>query len=232
MPSQPNFPMHTLKVHTLLSTDSPPAPHIPLVILRSPTFQTRPPLASTHSHPPTPRPLHVSVQACTSHLSSTHCTSPPAQTPFTGTDFSLATPMFPHALISCQSHICPSNRLLRNKHLHCTQSRVELQLSGHPQYTHPGSETLSLTTQSTQGAWISLHRKVDPIHTEPDPLLPPPIQSLPTQNLTLSLLQAHRLPIFLQHCSQSLSFHLPPTPSTIPRSKCLSPRQRRLDFVP
>lgn len=110
VPFQSNPRLHMLikLAHSPLLSSS--SLRIPLVIFRRP--------APTHGHlshtqpsrPPTPHPPHVSVQARTSHLSSAHCTSP-APTPFPGTDFSLATPMFPQALVSCYAHRCPSHRL-------------------------------------------------------------------------------------------------------------------------
>lgn len=103
---------------------------------------------------------------------------------------------------------------------------------------HPGAETFqkppSLTTQSTQGSHSpSLAKQIHSHRTQPSNSSYSPVLNQ-LQNRTRSLLQARRLAIFLQHCSQSLlSSPLPlPTPNTIPRSKCLSPRQRRLDFVP
>lgn len=110
VPFQSNPRLHMLikLAHSPLLSSS--SLRIPLVIFRRPAPTHGHLLHTQPSRPPTPHPPHVSVQARTSHLSSAHYTSP-APTPFPGTDFSLATPMFPQALVSCYAHRCPSHRL-------------------------------------------------------------------------------------------------------------------------
>lgn len=145
-------------------------------------FEARP-----HSTP-TPTPSGCRVLWCTCHLPSTPGT-PPALTPFPGTESSLAVPVFSQARISRCAHRCPDSSETQGAsgQRHPPHGQTLGKLPGHPKLS------------------ISLHRKTDPNHTEPAPIQSSWARNLPpcAQDHTLARLLLPSVP--LDSSSRSLS---------------------------